>query len=314
MDTNTSKSKNLKIRNFLFFLGMAVLLWFLTKFSNEIKANVEADIQYVNVPEEVLLSEKNPKHFSMDLSANGFQMLLYAVKDAVLEIDVGEYYSQGMTQIEITQLELSGIIKRQLGVANVENLSLSPLRIYLDKSIQKKVPIRFNGNIACKEGFRMLSGIQLTPDSVVINGPSEVIAEIDSISTSKFTKKNVEESFVQELELTSPNTSKVLLSTQLATLQIEVEEFTQKEVQVPIQLVNVPKDVKLKLLPENVIVKFEVAVKDFNTVDAARFQVVCDYEDRISEGHFMIPKIVTKPDNIFRVLLETKKVEYLIFK
>lgn len=293
---------------------MAILLWFLTKFSNEIKANVEASIHYVNVPEEVILSEKNPKQFSMDLSANGFQMLLYAVKDAVLEIDVGEYYTSGMTEINLSQAELTGIAKRQLGVINVENVSLSPLKIQLDKSVQKKVPIFFNGTISCEEGFRIVSGIRLEPDSIMISGPSELISVLDSIGTKKVTKKNIEESFVETLALQTPSSNKVLLSETSTTLKVAVAEFTQKQVSVPVQLVNVPDDLKLRLIPDNIMVKFEVAVKDFNTIEASHFQVVCDFNEKITEGHFMIPKIVQKPDTIFRVDLATKKVEYLIFK
>ena len=160
----------------------------------------------------------------------------------------------------------------------------------------------------------MISGIRLQPDSILLNGPSELISQIDSIGTKKVTKKNIEESFEEEVGIQVPNSSKVLLNSTFAIIQVEVEEFTQKQVTVPIQLVNVPSDVKLRLIPENITVKFEVAVKDFNTIEASHFQVVCDFDEKITEGHFMIPKIVQKPEEVFRVDLTTKKVEYLIFK
>lgn len=314
MEKKPSTYKNPKIRNFLFFLGMAILLWFLTKFSNEIKANIEAEIQYVNVPEEVLLSENNPKQFSMDLSANGYKMLLYAVKDAVLEIDISAYYTSGINEITISQAELSGLVKRQLGVGNVENVSLSPLKIQLDKSIQKKVAVFFNGSLNYKDGYKSVGGIQLEPDTVLLRGPSEIISEIDTILTKSFSRKNIEESFSQNLDLLPPASKKVKMEPNVVTVSLEVAEFTQKQVNVPIQLKNVPEDINLRLIPENVMVKFEVAVDDFNTIDSTHFQVICDFDDKISEGNFMIPKIVSKPDNVYRVDLDTKKVEYLIFK
>lgn len=293
---------------------MAILLWFLTKFSNEIKANIEAEIRYVNVPEEVLLSENNPKQFSMDLSANGYKMLLYALKDAVLELDIGAYYTGGINEIIISQAELSGLVKRQLGVANVENVSLSPLKIHLDKSIQKKVAVFFNGSLNYKDGYKSVDGVQLEPDTVLLRGPSEIIAEIDTILTKKFSKKNIEESFSQNLDLLPPASKKIRMEPSMVSISLEVAEFTQKQVNVPINLKNVPENIKLRLIPENIIVKFEVAVDDFNSIDATHFQVICDFEDKITEGNFMIPKIVSKPENVFRVDLETKKVEYLIFK
>ena len=262
----------------------------------------------------MLLSEKNPNHFSMDLSSNGYKMLLYALKDAVVELDITEYYIAGNNEIIISQTELAGIVKRQLGVTSVENVSLSPLKIQLDKSVQKKVGVVFKGALNFKDGFKSLKGIELEPDTILLNGPSEIIAEIDTVYTSNFSRKNIEESISENLALIKPPSDKITMTPESVKMSLEVQEFTQKQVIVPVQLANVPKEIKLKLIPENVTVKFEVAVENFNKIDATHFQVVCDFAEKISEGYFMIPKIITKPDDVFRVDLDTKKVEYLIFK
>lgn len=314
MDPKNNRNKNIKIKSFLFFLGMAVILWFLTKFSGEIKVNVQADILYQDIPETVLLSNQNEKHLTMDVTANGFQMLLYALRDAQLPIAITPYYQEGDSIVHLSELELAGIVKRQLGVGQVANISPATLQIRLDRSVQKKVPIRLSGKLGYKEGYRSLNGPILIPDSVVLHGPSELVKTLDSISTQTFNRKNIDASFQEELTLDLPNDSRLQVHPKAIVIQLDVAEFSQKTVQVPIQLINVPENTNVKMIPEVIQLKFEVTVEDFNNVDASSFQVVCDFSDKISEGHFMIPRITYKPKEVFRVELETKKVEYLIFK
>jgi len=314
MEASNGKNKNPKFKTFLFFLGMAILLWFLTKFSNNIASRVQIHLKYVNVPAQIMVAENNTSHLSLDISANGFQMLKYAVKSPEVAINVSQYYRQGLTSIEISETELSAIIKSELGAVSIEDLNAGHLKIYLDQTIQKKVPVVLNGQITFKDGYRAQEGVVLTPDSINIVGPSEIVNNYDSVLTKEFSKKNVHESFAQRLNILMPKKQNVVFESTEVGITVNVQEFSQKMVTVPVQLVNVPSGVEIKLIPETVELQFEVAVAQFNDIDATNFQVVCDYNDRITEGSFMIPKIIFRPKGVFRVEMKNKKIEYLIFK
>ena len=77
---------------------------------------------------------------------------------------------------------------------------------------------------------------------------------------------------------------------------------------------NVPENVNIKLFPEKIEIKFDVSIKDFDAVKVEDFIILCDFSEKIEEGSFMIPKLVRYPDNLQHLELETKKVEFLIFK
>ena len=115
----------------------------------------------------------------------------------------------------------------------------------------------------------MTSGILIQPDSVVLKGPSELLSAIDSIGTKKITKKNIEESFEEEIGIQAPDSPKVMLSSRSAIMQVAVEEFTQKQITVPVQLINAPSDSQLRLIPENIIVKESFRLLVFHVEDPA---------------------------------------------
>ena len=154
----------------------------------------------------------------------------------------------------------------------------------------------------------------IRPDSVEVSGPSEVLDSIRTVITETFVKKDVSETINGTLVLQNPNSSTLVLSNETTELQLIVEEFTQKRLSLPIEITNVPSDIELKLIPESIIVSFEVSLSKFNSITDEDFRIVCDYSTRSSEENFMIPKLLTIPDGLYHIELETKKIEYLIFK
>jgi len=188
------------------------------------------------------------------------------------------------------------------------------LWVGLDPIVTKKVAIEFISEIEYKEGYKSLGIVTLSPDSVDVSGPSEVVDNISSVITESFVKKDVSETINGTLRLQNPNNSILVLSNETTELQLIVEEFTQKRLKLHVEVTNVPGDIELKLIPESIDVSFEVSLSEFNSISEKDFRIVCNYATRSSEENFMIPKLLIIPDGLYHIELETKKIEYLIFK
>lgn len=293
---------------------MAVVFWTLTKYSKETIAVVTVDVNYINVPPNAIVSERSPKHIQIEMVANGFYLLSYALKDAKLTVDLGQYPVDLQNRVRIDEPQLIVLMKEQWDVTTIQRISTQDLTVFLDQSILKKIPVYFNGTVSFKEGFKNMSGIQLLPDSITVAGPSEVIHEIDSVVTQRVSLKNLEASYTREIPLLKSKTLLVYFHPEQISVVIEVEEFTQKTLTIPIELTNVPEGLNVRIIPESVTIQFEVAVKDFNQFNASNFRLICDFSEKITEGNFMIPKMVYHPEDVYKIEMATKKIEYLIFK
>ena len=315
MTGQKKKYKTSKIKSFLFFLLLALVFWVLTKFSEETTAAINANLAFTNLPASVSISPKTPSEIEFDISANGFEFLSYNINAPKIDIDVSKYYKEGDTLISISNSELDKIIMAHFGSdTRVSNLSINTLEMPLDIVVSKKVPIKLISEISYKEGYKAVGEPFLSPDSVVISGPSVSVNGVDSILSETYANKDVSETLESVVGLYLDENSDISISEETVSLRIIVEEFAQKRMSLPVEVTNVPQDIQLKLLPESIVISFDVSVNQFNSISENDFKIVCDYALRSSGENILVPKLVDQPEGLYHIEWSTKKVEYLIFK
>lgn len=306
--------KNTKLKAFLFFFVLATVFWVLTKFSRQYTATTTAGIKYVAVPEATLVSSDNLKEISFDLTANGFEFLFFNLKSPTVEIDVSKYYTEADTAVVIPKTELIRLISKYLNAnAAVKNPSVEALTVSLDTIVTKKVPVIPKTDFSYKDGFKPIDYMIVSPDSVLISGPSKALEEIQLATTTMVSVKNVDKSMVVSAAIENTKNG-ISIEPQEVSISLQVAEFSQKEMNLHITVINVPEETVIKLIPNVVSVSFDVSVEDFRVITEKDFKLVCDYSERNTEENFMIPRITESPKGVTNIEFETKKIDFLIFK
>lgn len=314
MIPENSKNKNPKIRSFFVFLFLAILFWSLTKFSQDTRTQLTTTIEFINIPPNVLISGNTQKKISFEVTGNGFQLLSHKLKKTPLKIDLEQYYKEGDSLMIVPFEELQKNSIKQFNISTIDAISTSDLVIYLDKNASKKIPVHLRSEISFKEGFFQQHEITIVPDSITIHGPFEELDTITKVFTKIIKKKDLSENFQESVLLVPPKNKNISFSKSSVLVTLNVAEFSQMKLEVPIEVINIPEGINLKLFPDKIEIKFDISIHDFGTLKIEDFKVVCDFSERIEEGSVMIPKIVRFPDNLQHIELETKKVEFLIFK
>lgn len=309
------KNKNLKVKRFLFFLLVAAIFWVLTKFSREFTATMHAKINYKNIPETAALSEGNIQNITFDLTANGFEILFYKFKKPTIDIQVGTYYDKEKNYFTIPKNELNRMVSSNFNRSlAVKNLSVEALKVFLDPIVLKKVRVEPNYNFTFKDGFKPVDSIKVTPDSVLISGPSGTLRSIHALKTETISIKNIEKDISKTVKIKSNNNEIVSINPSEVTVSQRVAEFSQGKFTLPVDVINVPPDLDIKLISPNVTVTFDVSVANFSGVSKEKFRVICDYAKRNTQENFMIPILEKMPSSIQNVVFEPKKIDFLIFK
>lgn len=316
MAKNTSKkySKN-KVKLFLFFLLVASVFWVLTKFSREFTTSMIAKINYENLPETAALSQDNLHEITFDLTANGFEILFYKLKKPALEIDVTQYYDIDADSFKLTRNDLVRKLSARFNkYMEIKNLSVDGLTVKLDPIVLKKVSVKALVDITFKDGFKPVDSVKLKPDSVTISGPKGILEQINSVKTKRLSLRNLEKTISETVEIASPSDEIVRINPAKITLEWPVAEFSQGQFTVPVEVVNLPPGIELKLVPERISVSFDVAVDNFTEVSSENFRVVCDYSKRNENENFMLPILSKKPKGAVNIVFEPKKIDFFIFK
>lgn len=307
--------KNSKLKWFLFFLFLATIFWILTKFSREFTSTMQAKINYENIPETTALSEKSIKNITFDLTANGFEILFYKFKKPTIDVQVSKYFSKGESSFIISKHELTRMVSSNFNRnLAIKNLSVEELNVYLDPIVLKKVKVIAKTNISFENGFKPVDSIKTIPDSVTIAGPSGSLKSINSIDTELLSLDKIEKSISETIEIASPNDEIVSIKPNKVEVQWTVAEFSQGNLTLPIEVINQPPNLEIKLVPNTVAISFDVSVHEFAKISEDNFRVVCDYSKKNDEENFMLPYLEKKPKNVINVVFEPKKIDFFVFK
>lgn len=299
---------------FLFFLMFSTLLWVLTKFSKQYSSNVNVNLEYQNLPENTLLSNA-PNSISVNYLANGFEFIYYRIKPPTVELNLNKYYKEKENNILIDrqalEIEISKDLDREVALSNA---SKNNIEVELDHIANKEVPILIDAEIELQNGFRQIDSIRFEPTKVIVSAPTQVLDSIDYINTEKWEARNVNKTLIKKLKLKTPKFEKTFLDLDNITASIQVKEFTQKNLKVPITLINKPDNITLMLIPEVISLMVDVDIDKFNKVSENDFEVVCDYAKRNEEDGILYAKLKTSPEHVFNVKLSEVEIDYLIFK
>ena len=307
--------KNSKLKGIFFFLLLATVFWVLTKFSRQYTATATATIHYLNIPEATQIKDDNLKEIDFNLTTSGFEFLYYRFKSPIIDIDLENFYVEGKKDIVIPKVELMGLVSSQLNTnLTIRNLPNDQFVVSLDAIIFKKIPIVAKTIFTYKDGFRSLDSLKIEPDSVLVAGPASYLDEMSFVETTLISQDNIDKTFSQLTALVGHENAKVSIDPMEVSISVNVAEFTQKKMVVPIELTNVPQGTIVKLIPTTVTVTFNVSVEDFNEIKASDFKLVCDFNERNLAEDFILLKLEEGPPRIYNIELSTKKIDYLIFK
>lgn len=304
---------------FVFFVSIATFLWLLKVLNKENHTTViNYPVTYVNFPNNTVLVNELPKTLSIKVSGNGFTLMKYMLKPKLKSIrfDVNSFSLNELEGQEGSFFTLTRYANQKLNNHfdnEIEVLEISPdtLKFQFSERIFKEVPVTLNANIKPAKLFMINGPIKIIPDSVRVSGPAVIIDTINEISTKSLVLNEVNDSLKQKVALQS--SKNIQLDPGNVEVQVPVDNYTTKNVQVPIEIINVPDTVFMKIFPSTVAVNFKVAVSQYDLVTADDFLVTVDYtsiEESISSQ--LRINLVEYPYFIQNPALRKRTVEYLI--
>ncbi len=303
-----------KFRMFLLFVLLSMVLWTITKLSKTYSGVIPFKVAYTNIPEDKLLFENEPQYIDLTIKSQGFRILSYKVFPKTMRVDASEA-RKGKNLSYVLVGNRQSAFKRQLpGDVQLEGISQDTLFLNLGINKKKKIPVTLDAEITFEKGYGLYEQIYLDPDTIEVSGPEYLVDSLSSLRTEKLLFSALDTSVDQEVNLLIEDSFKGLsFSSETSRLSFEVDKFTEVSYTVPIEMINAPNDLSIRLFPEEVNVSFKISLKDLKTASAEDFRVVCDYKE-IEGGkkNYLTPIIMRSPKKVVSTQLLTPRIEYLI--
>ncbi|SEK47974.1 YbbR-like protein [Maribacter orientalis] len=306
--------KKRKVKVFLIFLLCASLAWLINKLSQTYTSNTTFNVTYINIPSEFLLANTPKNELQVRLKAVGFQFLGYHLKPKEIQLDVSKVMHKDDSYY-LTSDQIRIQLEAQLNNYSMLTDFDSDI-IYFDfTSLEtKKVPVKAMLELTYAANHILEGKIVVQPDSIQISGPKSQIDTISVIETELLKIDDLDNSFSKDVALKLPKQlNGTTYSNDFVRITGNVVKFSELVIQVPVTVINLPPDVKVRTFPEIVEVRCQGTLEHLKELEVIDFEVVADYTNVSSEtGNRLSVRLIKYPKTLNNAMIDTNEIEFIL--
>ncbi len=298
---------------FLMFLVCSGLIWLINNLSESYISNSTFHLEYVNVPDSLMLTSASKSKVDVKVQASGFQFLGFNIKNRKVKIDIssankkkGKYF--------IDQNVYRKQIDKQLRTMTLLEIDRDTLFFEFTQMGSKEVPVSSRIKIKPPQNYMLDGPLKIEPEIIIVRGPKTSIDSIDEVSTVEAEFPETTSNFVHKVELFKPTMLKnTSYSTNTVVIRGKVAKFSEKIIEVPIQVINLPREMQIRTFPDKVPVLCRAKIDDLKNLDSDRFQVVADYDSiKADSSKILTLELLKRPENLQSAQLTENQVEYIL--
>lgn len=309
--------KNRKLVIFLTCLLIATILWLLNALGKTYTTTVSYPVRLINLPKNKFFVEEPPKQLDLKVTAHGSTLLSYKMKfsfsPVILNVSdiMAEHDSENADKFLVNTADIMDKISSHFG-GDFQILEIRPpqLSIGFDSLETRSVPVAIDIDINYSPRFDIAGEVEITPSEVKITGLRNEVEKLDTIYTKKESFKAVKSDIARELTLNIPKGFSA--ESDKISIRIPVDEYTEKQFMVPLQIKSLPPDARIRLFPQEVEVSFKIGLKHYNDVNINNFKPYVEWTEIESGATTLYIKSDTVPPLVKSVKILPSYVEYLI--
>ncbi len=258
-----------KVIAFSVALFFALCLWFIVNLNRDFTVTIDVPIQLSNLPEDQIVSNEIPASARVNLSGEGWKLIsVYSNPPRVI------------VNAEVQQVNLSEQVRNQVSAftdLNVVQVEPSQLNIETERKVSKMVPVLNRVDISLRNQYGLMRPPVLVPDSVLVTGAESKLAELESWETENVQIADVNRSMEREVPLQS-GSSAMSVEPGSVIMHLDVAEFTEAEIRVPVRTRNLPSGQAVTYNPSSITVRFDVPIEQYSEIQGTRpFSAYVDY-------------------------------------
>ncbi len=296
---------------FLFFLLLSTALWTLQALRKNYTMTVEMPINYVNLPQDYIITNELPTHIKLALEGRGSDLVRYRYGNVLepLHIDMEEVV-KGRKHVATTAY--IGQIQKQIKPETaIRRVSPDSIHYSLEKQRKKVVSVELDAEIDLVQQYTLSDSIQISPSKITIYGPQAELNKLDTIQTEHLELSGIKDTVIIQAQLQTMRN--VRYSDSIIEVKIASERFTEKSIQLPISTKNVPSNCTLRIFPSTATLSYQIGLSSYEKVDASSFSLYVDFQEaRKNPKEKLAIKMHKKPTKAFNIKLKPECVECII--
>jgi len=301
-----------RFRFFLLFVLISLLFWMSTKFSKTYQVQQTFVVHCKELPKDVVLLEE-PHQIALTIRASGFELLLYRLFYDTLELSMRNAIYERDELLINSSSQLFAIQQQLFSTTQLLGFDTSEWRLDYSRLAQKKVAVRVQSKIRYRAGYLPEDRWSIAPDSIILVGSTNILDTIYQVNTQPLVLNNQ----AAPISAVLPLDIDARLSANPSTVNVAVNvlPYSEKKLEVLINIINLPNDIKLKLFPAQAEVRVILPLQMIPQLQPTDIEIAVDYSQLKTTDVKSLPlKVIRYPDYIKTISISPKTVDYLIRK
>lgn len=217
---------------------LAGALWFVANYESDLEKEVEIPINYLNLPEDLIISNKPylPVYVKLRIKGTRSQVSSVLKTNAAINIDLRDE-NTGTFSHKISPESVS--LPR-----NVQIVRISPREVNLDIDTILEKFVRVNPDLGQPaQGYKMDGPAKVIPSAVRIRGPQKVIRDISEVVTVPIEVEKEKSTFSLDVGLVLPDSRVEFTESETVKVTLNIIETNVEKTfrGLEVKIVNAPK-------------------------------------------------------------------------
>jgi YbbR domain-containing protein len=306
-----------KFSVFIICILVAGLFWLLIVLSNNYTSVISFRVNYVNLPKDKVIANKLPLVIDASVTTSGFLLYTYKFMEKTDTLTINGNYltAQSENQFYIATNSIIPEFKEQLNnKVSINFFTTDTIHFYFDKKSFKVLPVKVNLKYSFEKQYQLSGSILVSPDRIVVSGPSGVLEKLTHLETVKRSIKDLNKTEQVNLPLKIEKEFEDLsFSAKMIVVSIPVEKYTEGNIEVPVSVSNVPPHYTIKTFPDKIKIKYTVALSNFEKVRPEMFLALAEYNTQdSSKSNKLKIRLAKTPEYVLNWQIDPQKVEYIL--
>jgi len=298
-----------RIKLFISFVALSFVIWFFSKFSKEYQEEIKMKIELIDIPKSYIISSVSDSILNLNLNATGFQFLHYFFLDNTIKISFqNAVYKNNTGSLEIAS-EFNKLQDQLLGDPEILSFFPSKIEINYQSEFSKKVPVafpKFNLDI----GYS-ITNLSLYPDSIIVTGPKNVLADVNHVDLNYKNGSTLKSNFFDKIPI-KQGENELNYNIKEVDVEVTIDLFSEKILNIPISVLNLPKSKVLKLFPSQVELVFSSSINNLKKIRPSDFKVGFNFDSIDKQKNTTEIKLLKSPLGAKNVRLNSQDIFFLI--
>ena len=273
----------------------AAIFWLFNAFNKSHTSTIRFPLHFEFDNQHFVAVSPLPHQININVTGTGWDLIRKTlgmkVPDLIIPLE------RPMETKKITASALTPVLISQLGGLQINYIVTDTLYTNVDEKITKTFKLSVDlSKVKFREGFASTGVVELSPDSVVIDGPKSIITSIAETIVLPVQGKQISKSFHDELEVPLFNSQSINRNPPVISVKVEVGPVEIIEAMIKVKAVN-PSQARKSYFTDSVKVLLQVPADQREDLrqKLSQIKAMLDVQDVVKGLNKIYPKVVGLP-------------------